>query len=103
MVMYAGQQVEEQKVDQLFAWPRHPYTGALLDALPERSIGRRRLATIPGMVPGIDDRPAGCLFNPRCGFVQDRCRAERPALAADPAGRLVRCHFPLGQPARVEA
>jgi dipeptide transport system ATP-binding protein len=54
-------------------------------------------------VPGIDDRPAGCLFNPRCGFVQDRCRAERPALAADPAGRLVRCHFPLGQPARVEA
>ena len=103
MVMYAGQQVEEQKVDQLFAWPRHPYTAALLDALPERSIGRRRLATIPGVVPGIDDRPSGCLFNPRCGFVQDRCRAERPALEPDPAGRLVRCHFPLGQPAKVEA
>src|SRR3546814_7859896 len=95
MVMYAGQQVEEQPVEALFAAPRHPYTAALLDALPERSIGRRRLATIPGVVPGIDDRPTGCLFNPRCSFVQPRCRAERPALIPDAAGRLVRCHFPL--------
>jgi dipeptide transport system ATP-binding protein len=102
MVMYAGQQVEEQRVDALFAGPRHPYTAALLDALPERSIGRRRLATIPGVVPGIDDRPAGCLFNPRCGFVQERCRAERPALESDGHGRLVRCHFPLGAPAPAE-
>ncbi len=103
MVMYAGQQVEEQKVEALFAAPRHPYTAALLDALPERSIGRRRLSTIPGVVPGIDDRPPGCLFNPRCGFVQARCRAERPALLPDSSGRLVRCHFPLEAKVEVEA
>jgi len=103
-VMYAGQQVEEQSVDGLFAAPRHPYTAALLEALPERSIGRRRLATIPGVVPGIDDRPAGCLFNPRCGYVQERCRREQPLLVADPTGRLARCHFPLNeQPATAEA
>jgi dipeptide transport system ATP-binding protein len=102
MVMYAGQQVEEQPVEALFAAPRHPYTAALLDALPERSIGRRRLATIPGVVPGIDDRPTGCLFNPRCGFVETLCRVERPALLPDSAGRLVRCHFPLPAPATVE-
>jgi dipeptide transport system ATP-binding protein len=103
-VMYAGQQVEEQSVDGLFAAPRHPYTAALLEALPERSIGRRRLATIPGVVPGIDDRPTGCLFNPRCGYVQERCLREQPLLVADPTGRLARCHFPLDeQPARAEA
>ncbi len=103
MVMYAGQQVEEQPVEALFAAPRHPYTAALLDALPERSIGRRRLATIPGVVPGIDDRPTGCLFNPRCSFVQPRCRAERPALLPDAAGRLVRCNFPLDAPVARDA
>jgi dipeptide transport system ATP-binding protein len=101
MVMYAGQAVEEQPADSLFAAPRHPYTGALLEALPERSAGRARLATIPGVVPGIEDRPAGCLFNPRCAFVRERCRRERPALIADRPGHPVRCHFPLdkgGQP-----
>ena len=93
-VMYAGQMVEEQATDGLFATPRHPYTAALLDALPERAIGYARLPTIPGMVPGIDDRPLGCLFNPRCRFVFDRCFAERPALNEIPGGR-ARCHTPL--------
>ena len=102
MVMYAGQQVEEQQVDQLFAWPRHPYTAALLDALPERSVGRRRLTTIPGVVPGIDDRPSGCLFNPRCRFATELCRGTRPALEPDETGRLVRCYYPLSEPAKVE-
>src|SRR5277367_3498705 len=80
-VMYAGQMVEEQPTEGLFATPRHPYTAALLDALPERAMGRARLPTIPGMVPGIDDRPSGCLFSPRCRFVFDRCTTERPGLA----------------------
>src|SRR3546814_18008900 len=79
MVMYAGQQVEEQPVEALFAAPRHPSTAALLDALPERSIGRRRLATIPGVLPGIDDRPTGCLFNHRCSLPQPPFRADPPA------------------------
>ena len=95
-VMYAGQQVETRLVENLFERPRHPYTGALLDALPERSEGRRRLPTIPGVVPGAGDRPEGCLFNPRCAHVRDRCRVEAPPLAADGDG-LLRCFYPVGE------
>ena len=94
MVMYASQQVEEQLAANLFDNPRHPYTAALLEALPERSIGRRRLATIPGVVPGIADRPKGCVFNPRCGFATEKCRAGMPGLAGVEPD-LVRCHYPL--------
>ncbi len=95
-VMYAGQTVEEQPTDALFAAPRHPYTAALLDALPERAMGRARLPTIPGVVPGIDDRPQACLFNPRCRFADDLCRALAPGLTGPP-GRRARCHYPLAQ------
>jgi dipeptide transport system ATP-binding protein len=98
--MYAGQMVEQQATDALFASPRHPYTAALLDALPERALGRRRLPTIPGMVPGIDDRPAGCLFAPRCRFATELCVRVRPGLDGPPEAR-ARCHYPLdaaGQP-----
>ena len=100
-VMYAGQQVELRNVDRLFESPRHSYTAALLDALPERSLGGRRLPTIPGVVPGAGDRPEGCLFNPRCRFVQERCRRERPRLEPDGHGE-VRCFYPLdgGSPQR---
>lgn len=92
-VMYAGQMVEEQKTAGLFANPRHPYTEALLDALPERAMGRSRLPTIPGVVPGIDDRPAGCLFNPRCRYADDLCRqVQPPPFKAE--GLHARCHHP---------
>jgi dipeptide transport system ATP-binding protein len=94
MVMYASQQVEEQLAERLFEHPRHPYTAALLEALPERA-DDKRLNTIPGVVPGIADRPTGCVFNPRCGYVQERCRIERPALETK-LGARVRCHFPIG-------
>ncbi len=99
-VMYAGQVMEEQPAAALFAHPRHPYTAALLDALPERAEGKPRLPTIPGVVPGADDRPAGCLFAPRCAHRAPRCDAERPALRVVMDARL-RCHYPLddaGQP-----
>ncbi|HYB08737.1 MAG TPA: oligopeptide/dipeptide ABC transporter ATP-binding protein [Alphaproteobacteria bacterium] len=102
VVMYAGQIVEEQKADSLFAAPHHPYTSALLDALPERSHGERRLPTIAGVVPGLSDRPNGCLFNPRCRFADDRCRAEQPALRSQ-NGTRVRCHYPIGMAAHEEA
>src|SRR5665647_2926434 len=93
-VMYAGQIMEEQKAQALFAAPQHPYTEALMAALPERSNGRSRLATIAGMVPGLYDRPSGCLFAPRCTYADDHCRAERPALRGWQDG-MVRCRYPL--------
>ena len=94
-VMYAGQIMEEQSAQALFATPRHPYTEALMAALPERSDGLTRLATIAGMVPGLYDRPSGCLFAPRCNYAVDQCRAQRPALQ-DWQDSKVRCLFPLG-------
>jgi dipeptide transport system ATP-binding protein len=94
-VMYAGQVVEERSVDALFSHPEHPYTSALLEALPERSRGQRRLPTIPGVVPGPFDRPTGCLFNPRCARVEADCRSISPPLFADDSGGAVRCLHPM--------
>lgn len=93
VVQYAGQQVEAQSVNGLFEDAMHPYTAALLAALPERSVGRL-LPTIPGVVPGVLDRPSGCLFNPRCPNATEHCRRVQPAFAPGPRGR-VRCHYPL--------
>ena len=93
-VMYAGQIMEQQPAQALFQRPRHPYTEALMAALPERSDGSARLATIPGMVPGLYDRPTGCLFAPRCSYADDDCRGQRPGLVKG-LEAAVRCHHPL--------
>jgi len=98
-VMYAGQVLEERPADALFAAPEHPYTAALLAAMPERSDGETRLATIPGVVPGLYDRPHGCLFAPRCAYATDQSCQTRPDLRPWRNGQ-VRCHFPLGDPQR---
>jgi len=101
-VMYAGQVVETGAVPQIFEAPVHPYTQALLAALPEHNRDRARLKAIPGVVPGQHDRPVGCLLHPRCDYAVARCRVERPPLAG-PSGRQARCHFPLdaaGRPTR---
>ncbi len=101
-VMYAGQVVETGAVPQIFEAPVHPYTQALLAALPEHNRDRARLKAIPGVVPGQHDRPVGCLLHPRCDYAVARCRMERPPLAG-PSGRQARCHFPLdakGRPTR---
>jgi dipeptide transport system ATP-binding protein len=102
MVMYAGQIVEEREAAALFEAPQHPYTAALLAALPERSAGDQRLATIPGVVPGLFDRPEGCLFSPRCGYATAHSRAVRPGLRRWMGGQ-IRCHYPLGDPDRERA
>jgi dipeptide transport system ATP-binding protein len=94
LVMYAGQVVETARVPDIFEAPRHPYTEALLSALPEHNIGQRRLRSMAGMVPGAFDRPSGCLLSPRCPYVQPRCRAERPTLDGD-VGAQARCFYPL--------
>jgi dipeptide transport system ATP-binding protein len=96
MVMYAGQVVETAAVPDIFVAPHHPYTEALLSALPEHNIGQRRLRSMPGVVPGAYDRPSGCLLSPRCPYVQERCRAERPELFGV-EGSQARCFFPLRQ------
>ncbi|MBL4733197.1 MAG: ATP-binding cassette domain-containing protein [Rhizobiaceae bacterium] len=92
-VQYAGQKVEMQDVMGLFANPHHPYTQALLSALPERATGKH-LASIPGVVPGQFDRPSGCLFSPRCNYATDLCMTTEPHNAANDAGQAL-CHFPL--------
>ena len=101
-VMYAGQVVEERASDALFASPQHPYSAALLAAMPERSTGESRLTTIPGVVPGLYDRPQGCLFAPRCTYATDRSCNVRPELRPWENGH-VRCHFPMGDPQREAA
>jgi oligopeptide/dipeptide ABC transporter ATP-binding protein len=81
VVMYAGEVVEEAPVGALFSAPAHPYTRALLAALPRRAAaasGRRPLAVIPGQPPEPGERPPGCAFAPRCPEVFARCAAERP-------------------------
>jgi dipeptide transport system ATP-binding protein len=93
-VMYAGQVVELQNADRIFDAPEHPYTQALLQAMPERSSGQARLHTIAGMVPGMLDRPPGCLFAPRCSRAQALCATPAPVHSAPQLQ--VRCHLPGG-------
>ncbi len=92
-VFYAGQKVEEQNVGELFADPHHPYTAALLASLPERAVGRT-LPSIGGVVPGLYDRPNGCLFSPRCQFATSRCTGKVPQQQGAMAGFAL-CHYPL--------
>jgi len=94
VVQYAGRQVESGATGVLFSRPHHPYTAGLLAALPERA-GSRRLEAIPGVVPGVRDRPAGCLFAPRCALADARCHRERPQPTDETLGRAL-CHHPLG-------
>ncbi|MBS6026963.1 MAG: dipeptide ABC transporter ATP-binding protein [Haemophilus pittmaniae] len=103
IVMYAGQIVEEGKADDIFRTPRHPYTQALLRALPEFAEGKSRLASLPGVVPGKYDRPQGCLLNPRCPYATDLCRNQEPEMKTINGCR-VKCHTPLndlGEPNHV--
>ncbi|CAN5118347.1 ATP-binding cassette domain-containing protein [soil metagenome] len=92
-VFYAGQKVEEEGVRELFADPHHPYTAALLAALPERAVGRK-LPSIGGVVPGLYARPSGCLFSPRCAFATSICVTEVTPQQGPERGRAL-CHYPL--------
>ena len=94
IVMYAGQVVEEGKAEEIFKSPLHPYTQALLKALPEFAEGKSRLQSLPGVVPGKYDRPQGCLLNPRCPYATEKCRSVEPAVVQINS-RQVKCHTPL--------
>lgn len=94
IVMYAGQVVEEGRAEEIFKSPLHPYTQALLTALPEFAEGKSRLQSLLGVVPGKYDRPQGCLLNPRCPYATEKCRSVEPALVQINS-RQVKCHTPL--------
>ena len=79
-VMYAGQMVETNTVPEIFEQPSHPYTEALLQAIPELAIGQKRLNSLPGVVPSQYDRPKGCLLSPRCPYKQPECETPPPIL-----------------------
>ena len=95
VVMYAGKVVEAATTAAVFEDPRHPYTRGLLKSIPKlgqrAAHGRRRLAEIQGMVPGLLKMPGGCAFHPRCGHVMPLCRETVPPLKATTAGHAVRC------------
>ena len=100
VVMYAGRKVEEASVRDLFARPRHPYTRALLGSIPRlehrtldarRGGERIRLAEIPGVVPSLKSKIAGCHFAPRCANATDHCRAQVPAFEEKAAGHFAAC------------
>jgi len=95
-VMYLGRIVEMAPAETLYADPRHPYTQALLSAVPEPDPSTRaRRIILPGEVPSPVNPPAGCAFHPRCPFATDRCRQVRPELSSlqDQKDHLVACHY----------
>jgi peptide/nickel transport system ATP-binding protein len=102
-VMYLGSIVELGAADQVFSRPAHPYTKALISAVPKPvttgGVTRQRII-LTGDVPSPVNPPSGCRFHPRCPVAQDRCRSEVPALATAPDGRSVACHFPFAMDAR---
>lgn len=93
-VMYLGQMVEQARTDELFAHPLHPYTQALLSAIPHPNpkIKKERIV-LKGDVPSPIHPPSGCVFHTRCPHVTDRCKTERPVAKDVGAGHIVACHL----------
>ena len=98
-VMYLGELVELGDAEAVFTHPFHPYTQALLSAVPEIDDGtgtaQRERIVLAGDVPSPIDKPPGCPFAPRCGYATDVCRTTRPPLVTLAPGRDVACHHPL--------
>ena len=93
-VMYLGQLVETAPTRRLFARPRHPYTSALMSAIPSLDPDDRgSVDKLEGEIPSPTAPPPGCKFHTRCRFAQDRCRTEPPALREVEPDRFVSCHF----------
>ena len=94
-VMYAGRVIETAPTNSIFAKPAHPYTQALLAAVPRAGAVRgTKLAAIQGQPPSLINVPPGCSFAPRCPKVQPRCRVERPLLETKEAGQQAACFYP---------
>jgi oligopeptide/dipeptide ABC transporter ATP-binding protein len=93
-VLYLGRIVEEAPRAALFSTPQHPYTEALLEAVPrldpDGPVARRRLS---GEIPSAVNPPSGCAFHTRCPYAEARCRTEMPALREIAPGHRVACHL----------
>jgi peptide/nickel transport system ATP-binding protein len=103
-VMYAGRIAEHASTGTLFHNPRHPYTEALFQALPEKAAEtREKLLSISGLPPDLTNPPSGCRFAPRCRYATDRCRAEDPVLMGEMPEHKYACFYPVGNPERDDA
>jgi len=95
-VMYLGKLVEVARTEDLFANPKHPYTAALLSAIPRPNPHyKKERIVLQGDVPSPANPPSGCRFHPRCAFAQEKCRLVAPELETVGSDRQVACHFPL--------
>lgn len=93
-VMYVGKIVELAKTDELYRFPKHPYTEALMSAVPKPDPRlRSQRIILEGDVADPSNTPNGCYFHPRCRYAQERCSRETPELLENVDGRLVACHF----------
>ncbi|WP_416147271.1 ABC transporter ATP-binding protein [Salipaludibacillus sp. HK11] len=95
-IMYAGKIVELADREQLFSNPKHPYTKALLDAIPPSDpFNRKERLVLKGDPPSTIDPPQGCAFHPRCPYAQEKCKRDTPTLEEQANGNSFACHFPL--------
>jgi oligopeptide/dipeptide ABC transporter ATP-binding protein len=96
-VMYLGKVVEMASSDVLYSEPRHPYTGALLSAVPvpDPTGGKRERALLTGDVPSPANPPSACRFHTRCPKAQEKCSQDEPLLETKPGGSVAACHYPL--------
>jgi oligopeptide/dipeptide ABC transporter ATP-binding protein len=100
-VMYLGEIVELAPADELYNRPLHPYTRALISAVPSLARRSGRRIRLPGEPPDPSAPPPGCRFHPRCPLADQRCREERPPLREVESGRWSACHYAEEVPARM--
>jgi oligopeptide/dipeptide ABC transporter ATP-binding protein len=95
-IIYAGRIAEHASTEALFDEPQHPYTQALLDAVPDVSKPEKRLTWIPGAPPDLVDPVPGCMYNPRCPHAMEVCKSVEPDLVPSNTGGTVACHLYQG-------